>query len=114
MTNPLLTLPYEPALADLGANYSTEVTPATFPNHVLRFRNDALLPKLGLAADAVSDLDFIQAFGHFQSKQTDHYSPFLALRYLAAIGSHYNPFLGDGHGFLTAKLKSAAICTRWD
>ncbi|MGB3787049.1 MAG: YdiU family protein [Phormidesmis sp.] len=105
MTNPLLTLPYEPALADLGADYYDEVTPAIFPNHVLRFRNDALLPKLGLSVDAVSDLDFLQAFGHFQSKQTDHYSPFLALRYHGYQFRSYNPFLGDGRGFLYGQVR---------
>ncbi len=105
MTNPLLTLPYESALADLGADYFDEVTAASFPDHILRFRNDALLPKLGLSAQAVSDLDFIQAFGQFQSKQTDHYSPFLALRYHGYQFRSYNPFLGDGRGFLHGQVR---------
>ncbi|EDX85730.1 Uncharacterized ACR, YdiU/UPF0061 family [Synechococcus sp. PCC 7335] len=104
-SNPLLTLPYESAFADLGVDYYDEVTPASFPKHILRFRNDALLPKIGLSAEAVSDRNFIEAFGQFQSKQADHYSPFLALRYHGYQFHSYNPFLGDGRGFLHGQVR---------
>ncbi len=104
-SNPLLTLPYEQALASLGEDYYDEVTPAAFPKHILRFRNDALLPRIGLSAEQVSDRDFIEAFGQFKPKQTDHYSPFLALRYHGYQFRSYNPFLGDGRGFLHGQVR---------
>ncbi|MEM8501529.1 MAG: YdiU family protein [Cyanobacteria bacterium P01_D01_bin.1] len=103
--NPLLTLPYESAFANLGEDYYDEVTPANFPKHILRFRNDALLPKIGLFVEQVSDRDFTEAFGEFKPKQTDHYSPFLALRYHGYQFRSYNPFLGDGRGFLHGQVR---------
>lgn len=100
MVNPLLTLPYESALADLGADYYDPVTAATFPEHVLRFRNDELLAKVGLKLEAVSDRHFIEAFGQFQDHQ-----PLLALRYHGYQFRNYNPFLGDGRGFLYGQVR---------
>ena len=98
--NPLLALPYVSSLADLGEAYYDAVTPATFPKHVLRFRNDDLLPKIGLNASEVSDRHFTEAFGEFA-----HHSPFLALRYHGYQFRSYNPFLGDGRGFLYGQLR---------
>ena len=99
-SNPLLDLPYESALADLGEDYYDAVTPATFPKHVLRFRNDDLLQKLNLSPAEVSDRNFIEAFGEF----ADH-APFLALRYHGYQFRSYNPFLGDGRGFLYGQVR---------
>ena len=98
--NPLLDLPYESALADLGEDYYDAVTPATFPKHVLRFRNDDLLQKLNLSPAEVSDRNFIEAFGEF----ADH-APFLALRYHGYQFRSYTPFLGDGRGFLYGQVR---------
>lgn len=99
-SNPLLALPYESPLADLGEDYYDAVTPATFPEHILRFRNDEVLRKIGLAPDAVDDEDFTEAFGHF----LEHDS-FLALRYHGYQFRSYNPFIGDGRGFLYGQLR---------
>lgn len=99
-SNPFLSLPYQSALADLGSDYYDAVTPAAFPHHVLRFRNDDLLKKIGLSAKEVSDRDFIEAFGKF----TGHDS-FLALRYHGYQFRSYNPFIGDGRGFLYGQLR---------
>ena len=101
MSNPLLTLPYEHALANLGEEYFDAVEPAKFPQHILRFRNDAVLRQIGLLPEAVSDRDFIQAFGKFEG-----HSPFLALRYHGYQFRNYNPFLGDGRGFLYAQVRA--------
>ncbi|MEM6449335.1 MAG: YdiU family protein [Cyanobacteria bacterium P01_D01_bin.105] len=99
-SNPLLNLPYVSPLADLGEDYYDVVTPAAFPKHVLRFRNDQLLTKIGLDAQQVSDRHFTEAFGEF----ADH-APFLALRYHGYQFRSYNPFLGDGRGFLYGQLR---------
>ncbi len=103
MSNPLLTLSYESALADLGGDYYDAVTAATFPKHVLRFRNDDVLRQIGLSPEAVSDPDFIEAFGEFKPNASGH-EP-LALRYHGYQFRSYNPFLGDGRGFLYAQVR---------
>jgi uncharacterized protein YdiU (UPF0061 family) len=99
-TNPLLTLNYEPALESLGDDYYDEVAAAEFPQHILRWRNDALLPRLGLDPQAVTDEDFIEAFGKFQGRK-----PLLALRYHGYQFGEYNPMLGDGRGFLYGQVR---------
>lgn len=98
--NPLFTLPYESALEALGNDYFDWVAAADFPQHILRFRNDLLLPKLGLDSQTVTDADFIEAFGQFRGPQ-----PCLALRYHGYQFGEYNAFLGDGRGFLYGQVR---------
>ncbi len=100
MPNPFSTLPYESRLAALGDDYFDAVTPAAFPQHILRFRNDDVLQQLGLLPEQVSDRDFIEAFGQFNDHDT-----FLALRYHGYQFRSYNPFLGDGRGFLYGQVR---------
>jgi len=98
--NPFLSLDYEPALESLGDDYFDEVSAAEFPQHVLRYRSDRLLPQIGLDPAAVTDADFIEAFGKFQGRK-----PLLALRYHGYQFGEYNPFLGDGRGFLYGQVR---------
>ncbi|NJO76982.1 MAG: YdiU family protein, partial [Leptolyngbyaceae cyanobacterium RM1_406_9] len=98
--NPFLLLNYEPALENLGDDYFDIVSAAEFPRHILRFRNDQVLPRLGLDPQSVKDADFIQAFGYFQAQQLP-----LALRYHGYQFGEYNPFLGDGRGFLYGQVR---------
>lgn len=100
--NPILSLNYEPALEALGGDYFDEVVAAEFPLNILRFRNDLLLPKLGLDPQTVTDANFIEAFGKFQGR-----GPFLALRYHGYQFGEYNPFLGDGRGFLYGQVRGS-------
>jgi len=102
MNNPntFLALNYEPALEALGGDYFDEVAAAEFPRHILRFRNDLLLSQLGLDPQIVTDTDFIEAFGKFQGRH-----PLLALRYHGYQFGEYNPFLGDGRGFLYGQVR---------
>ncbi|HEY9670459.1 MAG TPA: YdiU family protein [Waterburya sp.] len=95
-----LSLNYEPALESLGYDYFDEVPAAEFPRHILRFRNDQLLPILGLNPQEVTDADFIQSFGKFQGVR-----PFLALRYHGYQFGEYNSRLGDGRGFLYGQVR---------
>ena len=99
MRNPILDLPYEPAFESLGEDYFDVVTAAEFPQHLLRFRNDALMPQLGLDPDDVTDADVVDAFGKFQR------SPLMALRYHGHQFGEYNPYLGDGRGFLYGQVR---------
>ena len=98
--NPLLSLDYEAALESLGDDYYDIVPAAVFPQHILRFRNDDLLPTLALDPSTVIDQHFIQAFGQFQGRD-----PFLALRYHGYQFGDYNPFLGAGRGFLYGQVR---------
>ncbi|WP_017303821.1 protein adenylyltransferase SelO [Spirulina subsalsa] len=100
MSNAFLSLNYEPALEQLGEDYYDVVTAADFPEHRLRFRNDQLLPILGLSPQGVGDDDFIEAFGLFMGAR-----PFLALRYHGYQFGEYNPYLGDGRGFLYGQVR---------
>jgi serine/tyrosine/threonine adenylyltransferase len=98
--NPLLNLEYEPTIENLGDDYYDIVAAADFPCHFLRYRNDRLLPLFGLKPDLVTDGDFIAAFGQFKGVR-----PFLALRYHGYQFGAYNPFLGDGRGFLYGQVR---------
>jgi uncharacterized protein YdiU (UPF0061 family) len=100
VSNPFLNLNYQPALEKLGDQYYDEVKAADFPLHYLRFRNDLLLPTLGLNPQTVSDNHFIEAFGKFKGIR-----PFLALRYHGYQFGEYNPYLGDGRGFLYGQVQ---------
>ncbi|MDA0266809.1 MAG: YdiU family protein [Cyanobacteria bacterium] len=97
--NPLLSLEYEPVLAGIGDDFYDVVTAADFPEHLLRFRNDQILVKMGLDPTAVSDQAIVQAWGQFQGRE-----PLLALRYHGYQFGEYNPFLGDGRGFLYGQI----------
>lgn len=100
-SNPLLSLNYEPALEALGEDYFDKVIAEEFPQHLLRFRNDRLLTILGLDPSQVTDDHFIEAFGKFQEPPR----PLLALRYHGYQFGEYNPFLGDGRGFLYGQVR---------
>ena len=99
-SNPLLNLEYQPVMENLSDDYYDIVAAAEFPVHLLRFRNDKLLPLLGLKPNSVSNANFIDAFGKFQGIR-----PFLALRYHGYQFGAYNPFLGDGRGFLYGQVR---------
>ena len=62
MTNPLLSLNYESAIESLGDEYYDIVQAAQFPEQILRFRNDSVLPLLGLDPQKVSIIGQQQAW----------------------------------------------------
>lgn len=98
--NPFFGLDYEPALENLGNQFYDEVKAAEFPSHILRFRNNQLLSKIGLDENSVKDSHFVEAFGKFES-----ITPFLALRYHGYQFGEYNPYLGDGRGFVYGQVR---------
>jgi len=100
MPNPFASLVYEPAFENLGGEYYDIVTACQFPLHILRWRNDQILPLIGLDPRQVTDTDFIEAFGHFLSDRR-----FLAMRYHGYQFGEYNPRLGDGRGFLYGQVR---------
>ncbi len=99
-SNPFFDLNYELALESLGDDFYDRVQPAKFSGHILRFRNDKLLPILGLDSNAVTDEHFLDFGGRFRGKQSC-----LALRYHGYQFGQYNPYLGDGRGFLYGQVR---------
>ncbi len=100
ISNPFFYLNYEPALESLDNDFFDLVQPAKFSQHILRFRNNKLLPILGLDSDKVTDKHFLDFCGRFRSRQSC-----LALRYHGHQFGQYNPYLGDGRGFLYGQVR---------
>ena len=100
ISNPFFYLNYEPALESLDNDFFDLVQPANFSQHTLRFRNNKLLPILGLDSDKVTDKHFLDFCGRFRSRQSC-----LALRYHGHQFGQYNPYLGDGRGFLYGQVR---------
>lgn len=107
-SNPFFELPYEPVLASLGDDFYDRVQPAKFPQSCLRFRNNKLLPLLGLDPDGITDQHFVDAFGQFQRHPLQKPWSGLALRYHGYQFGQYNPYLGDGRGFLYGQFRTAS------
>ncbi len=89
------------AHAALGEPFFDLVAPATFPEHVLRYRNQPQAVRVGL--DGLDDAAWIAHFGRFEPLPGSFEQP-LALRYHGHQFRNYNPDLGDGRGFLFAQL----------
>ncbi|MDP2313495.1 MAG: YdiU family protein [Pseudomonadota bacterium] len=92
----------DPRYLTLGEGYADPVPPARFPKRVLRFRNDRYAARVGL--DTLTDPEWEAAFGRFEPLPRNLPEP-LALRYHGHQFQGYNPYLGDGRGFLYAQLR---------
>ena len=86
----------------LGPAFYDVVTPALFPQYILRYRNQLAAEQIGL--NCLSDEEFIDHFGRFAALPGSLLEP-LALRYHGHQFGTYNPELGDGRGFLFAQYK---------
>ncbi len=91
-----------PRWLDLGNDLADPVAPATFPSHVLRFRNDRAAARVGL--ERLTPEEWESHFAQFAPLPENLAAP-LALRYHGHQFGSYNPDLGDGRGFLFAQLK---------
>lgn len=92
-----------PPIYELGPEFYDEVTPASFPKAILRYRNQAAAQKLRL--DQMTDVQWQNHFWSFQPLPGNISSP-LALRYHGHQFQNYNPQLGDGRGFLFAQFQA--------
>lgn len=86
---------------ELGLDFFDPVSPAQFPETILRFRNRYWAERVGLGN--LSEQDWIAHFGRFKPLPGSLETP-LALRYHGHQFGAYNPDLGDGRGFLFAQL----------
>lgn len=98
------TAPYlaDIKITDLGEKIGDPVKAATFPKHILRFRNNRWDKTIGLSE--LDDDKWLDHFGRFQPLP-DNLDPPLALRYHGHQFRNYNPEIGDGRGFLFAQLR---------
>jgi uncharacterized protein YdiU (UPF0061 family) len=87
---------------ELGPDFYDPVLPARFPQHVLRYRNQRWAARVGL--DTLTEQEWINHFGRFEPLPSSFEQP-LALRYHGHQFRTYNPYLGDGRGFLFAQLR---------
>lgn len=94
----------EPALLELAGWLGDQVSPAEFPQTLIRFRNDRSARTVGL--DRLSDSQWQAHFGHFEPLAGNLPHP-LALKYHGHQFRVYNPEIGDGRGFLFAQLRDA-------
>ncbi|MBD2746335.1 YdiU family protein [Microvirga sp. BT688] len=103
-------MPYSPSFIaaknheELGPSFFDIVEPASFPQHILRYRNQRWAERVGLGL--LTDQEWIEHFGRFKPLPGSFEQP-LALRYHGHQFRTYNPHLGDGRGFLFAQLKDA-------
>ncbi|MDP8993749.1 MAG: YdiU family protein [Pseudomonadota bacterium] len=95
----------ETAILALGEAFYDPVTPAEFPQAILRFRNRRWAAAVGL--EGLSDEDWVRHFARFEPLPDNLPEP-LALRYHGHQFRVYNPDIGDGRGFLFAQLRDAA------
>ncbi|HVV34401.1 MAG TPA: YdiU family protein [Vitreimonas sp.] len=98
---------YKPstAFANLGPEFSDPVTPARFPQHILRRRNQIWAARVGL--DTLSAEEWERSFAAFAPLPRNMPSP-RAMRYHGHQFRNYNPDIGDGRGFLYAQLHDDA------
>jgi uncharacterized protein YdiU (UPF0061 family) len=89
----------------LGEGFFDEVAAASFPQLLLRHRNQRWAARAGL--DTLTDTEWRAHFGRFEPLPGGLAKP-LALRYHGHQFQTYNPDLGDGRGFLFAQLRDAA------
>lgn len=87
--------------AALGPEFFDVVRPASFPQAVIRYRNDRWARRIGL--DTLDGGRWIAHFARFEPLPGSFPEP-LALRYHGHQFRAYNPDLGDGRGFLFAQL----------
>ena len=92
----------DPAILSLGGEFYDAVSPADFPETILRYRNDSAASEVGLSG--LSDADWVKHFGRFEPLP-DNLSEPLALRYHGHQFQNYNPNIGDGRGFLFAQMR---------
>jgi uncharacterized protein YdiU (UPF0061 family) len=88
--------------AQLGPDFYDPVRAATFPKHILRFRNQRWASRIGL--DTLTNDEWLSHFGRFEPLPGGYETP-LALRYHGHQFRTYNPELGDGRGFLFAQAR---------
>ena len=90
--------------ASLAGALADAVTPAVFPETILRHRHDRAAASVGLGG--LADAEWIAAFGRFEPLP-ENQGQAMAMRYHGHQFRSYNPNLGDGRGFLFGQVREA-------
>ena len=85
----------------LGERHFARVQPATFVNLIQRYRNQDAAKTVSL--DKLNNAEWKSYFGSFVPFPNSFKLP-LALCYHGHQFGHYNPYIGDGRGFLYAQF----------
>lgn len=101
MAEPAQPFHPERAIDEVADFLADPVGAATFPQHILRWRNDRAAAGVGLTE--LKDEEWIAHFGRFDPLPGSLPQP-LALRYHGHQFRVYNPEIGDGRGFLFAQM----------
>ena len=104
MTSPTYVFDPQAIHNNLDERFYLTVTPASFPDHIIRYRNQDAASSIGLAD--LSDDAWCDHFGRFVPFKGSFPAP-LVLCYHGHQFGHYNPELGDGRGFLFAQARAA-------
>lgn len=98
-----MTSSFRPARAilELDSRFYREVAPAAFPQHIIRWRHQRWAQLLGLGE--LDTASWTRHFGAFAPFEGSIEAP-LALAYHGHQFGTYNPFIGDGRGFLFAQM----------
>jgi len=90
-----------PSFPSLGGEFFDAVEAADFPRHAPRYQDQRAAAGVGL--DGLSDEEWERHFARLEPLPRNLEEP-LALRYHGHQFQTYNPWLGDGRGFLHAQL----------
>ena len=91
-----------PVFSSIGEGFFDIVEPAAFPMHRLRYRNQPWAERIGLGD--LDESEWIERMAKFSPLPENLEKP-LALRYHGHQFRNYNPYLGDGRGFLYAQVR---------
>ncbi|MBA4164983.1 MAG: YdiU family protein [Erythrobacter sp.] len=94
----------DPALLELAGWLGDQVSPADFPQSLVRFRNDRWAKAVGLGQ--LDDAAWQAHFARFEPLERNLPHP-IALKYHGHQFRVYNPEIGDGRGFLFAQMRDA-------
>jgi len=102
-----MNMPFRPerAILELDSRFHSEVEPADFPQHTVRWRNQRWAERVGLGS--LSEAEWGGHFGKFAPLEGSLEKP-LALAYHGHQFQSYNPNIGDGRGFLFAQMRDDA------
>ncbi len=90
-----------PSFPSLGGEFFDPVQAASFPRHAPRYQNQRAAESVGLST--LTDPEWERHFARLEPLPRNLEEP-LALRYHGHQFQSYNPWLGDGRGFLHAQL----------
>ena len=95
----------DPAILEIADWLGDPVTPADFPQAILRFCNEPWARAIGLGE--LNEEQWVQHFARFEPLPDNLPQP-LALKYHGHQFRVYNPEIGDGRGFLFAQMRDSA------